>query len=93
MRERFEVRVIPNASRDEIQGWAEGCLRVKLRAVPEGGRANRALLELLAGQLGCRARDLRLLSGKTGRQKVLEVPEGSLERLVARDAAGPKFPR
>ena len=71
---RLNVRAIPNASKDEILGWSEGVLKVKLRAVPEDGKANRALCALLAGHAGCRPRDIRILSGEKSRNKIIEVP-------------------
>jgi uncharacterized protein (TIGR00251 family) len=73
MSRRWNVRVIPNASRDEIAGEVDGVLKVKLQAVPEGGRANKALCALLAKEFGCRARDLRIISGEKNRNKVVEV--------------------
>lgn len=77
MSRRVRIRVIPNASRDAVAGWQEGVLRVKLQAVPEGGRANRALIAFLSRELGCHRREIRILSGETSRQKVVEVPEGA----------------
>ncbi|MGC9451231.1 MAG: DUF167 domain-containing protein [Oceanipulchritudo sp.] len=70
----LKVRVIPNASREEIVGMREGILKVKLQAVPEGGRANKALCRLLAGEFGCRTRQIRILSGEKSRDKVVELP-------------------
>ncbi len=73
MTQRLNVRVIPNASRDEIVGETDGVLKIKLRAVPEGGRANKALCALLARENGCRARDVRIVSGDKSRNKVVEI--------------------
>jgi uncharacterized protein (TIGR00251 family) len=73
MTQRLNVRVIPNASRDEIVGESDGVLKIKLRAVPEGGRANKALCSLLAKQHGCRVRDVRIVSGEKSRVKVVEI--------------------
>jgi uncharacterized protein (TIGR00251 family) len=77
MANRLNVRVIPNAGKDEITGWIEGNLKVKLRAVPEDGRANKALCVLLAQKAGCRPREVRILSGLKSRSKVIELPDGS----------------
>lgn len=73
MPRRLNVRVIPNASRDEIVGESEGVLKIKLRAVPEGGRANKALCALLAKEYGCRSRDVRIVAGEKSRNKVVEI--------------------
>jgi uncharacterized protein len=49
-------------------GW-----KVRVAAAPERGRANSALLELLAERLGVRAGALRLVAGHTARDKIVEV--------------------
>ena len=71
---QLKVRVIPNASRDEVVGAADGVLKVKLQAVPEGGRANKALCALLARHFDCRPREVRILSGEKSRLKLVELP-------------------
>ena len=71
---RLSVRVIPNAAKDEIVGTVDGVLKIKLRAVPEDGKANKALCALLSKQHGCRPRDIRILSGEKSRHKLLEMP-------------------
>jgi uncharacterized protein YggU (UPF0235/DUF167 family) len=83
------VRVQPGAPRDRLVGrMADGTLKLAVTAPPEGGRANEAVVRLLAAALGLEARRLRLKRGASGRSKVFEV-EGlaghELERRV--DAA------
>lgn len=73
MPRRLNVRVIPNASRDEIADKNDGVLKIKLRAVPEGGRANKALCEFLAREHGLRTRDVRIISGEKSRNKIVEI--------------------
>jgi uncharacterized protein (TIGR00251 family) len=78
MARRISVRVIPNAGRDEVVGWMDGAvLKVKLQAVPEDGRANRALCALLAARLGCRPREVRIVAGEKSRAKLVELPDGA----------------
>lgn len=76
MPKHLRVRVIPNAARDEIVGLFEGFLKIKLQAVPEDGRANRALCRLLAEAVGCRPREVTVVSGQKSRLKVVELPAG-----------------
>lgn len=80
-RKCIEVRVVPNASRDEIAGWQEGVLKVRIQAVPEDGKANKALLRFLAKALSCGKRDLVLISGEKSRSKVIELPAEAAARL------------
>jgi hypothetical protein len=75
MARRLNVRVIPNAARDEVVGLLDGVLKVKLQAVPEDGRANRALQALLARQYGCRPREVHLVAGAKSRLKIVELPD------------------
>ena len=79
------LRVIPRGGRDEIDGsetLADGrtVLKVRVRAVADGGKANRAVTELLAGALGVAKGRVRILSGATSRLKQVAV-EGDPQRL------------
>jgi uncharacterized protein YggU (UPF0235/DUF167 family) len=60
-----------------------GVLKVKLQAVAEGGRANRALCAFLALKGGCRRREVQLVSGEKSRQKVVAVPAEAARKLRA----------
>ena len=51
MGELLRVRVQPGAGRDEVIGWREGALRVRVTAPPHDGRANVAVTRLLAAAL------------------------------------------
>jgi uncharacterized protein (TIGR00251 family) len=65
----FSVRVTPRAGRDEVVGWQDDVLRVRLRAPPVEGQANEALRRLLAKRLGVAPSAVELVSGATGRTK------------------------
>jgi len=66
------VRVTPKAARNKIT--VEGdVLRVSVTVVPEGGKANRAVAELLSSALGIAKSRLTLTRGATGRDKVFRV--------------------
>ena len=72
------LRVTPRGGRDDIDGietLSDGrpVVKVRVRAIAEGGEANRAVTELLAKALGVRKRDVRVLSGITSRQKQVAV--------------------
>lgn len=82
------VRLTPGARRDAIEGLAataEGGRRLKayVRAVPEAGRANRALERLVARALGVPAGAVALTAGGTARAKTLHVA-GPPAALAAR---------
>ena len=72
------LRVTPRGGRDDIDGievLADGrpVLKVRVRAIAEGGEANRAVSELLAKALGVPKAKVRILSGVTSRLKQVAV--------------------
>jgi uncharacterized protein (TIGR00251 family) len=72
------VRVTPRGGRDDIDGvetLANGrsVVKARVRAIAEGGEANRAVMEFLAKALGVPRSKVRLLSGTTSRLKQIAV--------------------
>lgn len=72
------VHLQPGASRDEVAGKelrADGntVLRVRVRAVPEKGKANAALVKLLAKSLGLPKSSLEVISGPKSRVKTVLI--------------------
>jgi uncharacterized protein YggU (UPF0235/DUF167 family) len=65
------VTVIPHAPHNAVAGFRNGSLLVKVSAAPEKGRANEAVLELIAEFLGTAPSKLRLLRGQTSRNKLV----------------------
>src|ERR1700687_1079388 len=70
--------VPPRGGRDDIDGietLADGrsVLKVRVRAVADGGEANRAVTELLATSLGVPTARVRLLAGATSRLKQVAI--------------------
>ncbi|MGF1528898.1 MAG: DUF167 domain-containing protein [Candidatus Competibacterales bacterium] len=70
---RLAVKVIPGSSRDAVVGWRGEALRIKLRAPPEQGRANRALVALLAAELNLAPGDIAVVKGHTSPHKVVAI--------------------
>jgi uncharacterized protein YggU (UPF0235/DUF167 family) len=69
----ISVKVVPRAARDEIVGWLDGALKVRIAAVPEGGRANGALETLLAAALGLKKSAVRVAAGHGAQRKRVEI--------------------
>jgi uncharacterized protein YggU (UPF0235/DUF167 family) len=67
------VRVVPRGGRDEVAGHRAGALVVRLSAAPVDGRANQALLRVLARALGVPPSAVAILRGAAGRDKVVHV--------------------
>jgi len=81
---RLQVRISPRSSRNQIVGWQDDVLAIKLTAPPVKGAANKAAVEFLADVLGLRRSQVTLASGATSRDKVFEIEGISLEEIKSR---------
>ena len=82
------IKVVPGASRDRIVGKYGDAVKVQVSAPPEGGKANQAVLALLAAALGVKPGRLRLVRGHAQSRKVIEV-DGVQQADVNARLAGP----
>lgn len=80
----LRVRAAPGAARDAITGLHGDALRVRVRAAPERGRANRALARLLAGALGVAPSAVAVARGEAGRDKWVLVRGMPADELRAK---------
>ncbi len=69
---RLNVRVIPNARQNKIV-QEENRSRVYLTAPPVEGKANKALIEFLAGHFGVKKRQINIIRGEKSRDKLVEI--------------------
>ena len=72
----LRIKVKPNSKTDEIIREADGSLKVKIRAQPIEGKANKYLLEYLAKVLGLPRSSLSLLKGESNSFKTVEIDAG-----------------
>jgi len=77
------VKVVPRASRDAVVGWSGGVLRLRVRAPPQDGRANAAVVALLAAALGLRRSAVAISAGHGSAHKRVSV-EGLTRAEVER---------
>ncbi|HVP09984.1 MAG TPA: DUF167 family protein [Phycisphaerae bacterium] len=77
------VKVVPGASRDRIMGLLGDALKIQVSAPPERGKANAAVVALLADALGVSARAVAVNSGTTSPRKVVLVRGCSIKRAGA----------
>ena len=68
----IEVRVTPRASRNAVL-LDDGAIRVTVTTVPEDGKANAAVIKLLAKALGVAKSRLVLVRGATSRDKLFRI--------------------
>lgn len=67
----LNIKVIPGASREKIGEWFDDYLKIYVKAPPEGGKANRAVIKLLASALKLKENDIFIQSGLTSQKKVV----------------------
>ncbi|MND54672.1 hypothetical protein D3C80_457350 [compost metagenome] len=82
---RLSIKLTPNGGRDAIDGIetdAEGnaFLKARVSAVPEDGKANKALIALLSKKLRVPKSSISFISGETARKKILRI-DGDPEDL------------
>lgn len=75
---RFAVRLTPKGGRDAVGGWdrrpdGRVFLKARVSAAPENGKANDALIRLLAKKLRVGSSRVQIVSGETARTKIIEV--------------------
>ena len=80
----ISVRAQPGARKDAILGERDGRLRVAVTAAPDKGKANAAIVAVLAEILSCRRSEISLLMGETSRDKAFLVAGQSPESLKVR---------
>lgn len=74
----LEVKVTPNAPRNEILGWEGTRLVIKIKGVPEKGRVNKNLIEFLSKTLNIAKSQIKIVAGETSRLKKLDIQGGLL---------------
>ena len=74
------IHVHAGARRSAVGGEYDGRLRVRVTAAPEKGKANRAIVQLLAKRLGLRKRQVAIAQGHTSQEKLVRLSD-----LTARD--------
>lgn len=70
---RLSVKAVPGASRDEIVGWLGSALKVRISVPAERGRANAAIVQLIAKRLGIPKQAVHITTGMASSRKILEI--------------------
>ena len=78
------ILVQPNAGRNEVVGFEDGALRVKIAAPPVKGRANRELVDFLSKRLGVSKGSITIEKGLTSRKKLIAIEGLSQDEIAKR---------
>lgn len=80
----IHVKAVPGASRSRVVGWLGDHLKVAVAAPPEGGKANKAICELLAKAIGLKAQDVQVIAGTTNPRKRVFLAGITVEQTLAK---------
>lgn len=80
------VRAQAAARQNAIRGEQNGAIKVSVTQAPEQGKANKAIIQVLADRLSLRRSQIQLVSGETSSQKQFLVRGASLQDLSGRIA-------
>jgi len=69
----LKIKVVPGSSRNHIAGWLGESLKIRVTANPEKGKANDAVVTLLADTLKIPKQDITLSSGASSPRKVFKI--------------------
>jgi len=81
---KISLRVYPGAGRNEVVGFTDGVLRVKVSAPPTRGQANRELITFLSQLLKVGKGSVDIIKGHTTRIKVVAIGGLSQEEVMKR---------
>ena len=80
---KLEVEVTPRAARAGVVGRRGDVLKVRVAAPPEGGRANKELIRLVANFLGVPRSSVTVAKGAAARRKLLDIEDLAVGDLAA----------
>jgi len=69
---KFSVKVCPKSSREEFVE-ADGLIKVYVKAAPDDGKANKALIAVIAKKFKVSKSRVKIITGKRGKNKIVEV--------------------
>ncbi len=72
---KIKVKVKPNAKKNEIKEIEQDYYEVRVTVVPEKGKANKKVIELLSKHLKVPKSKIKLIRGETSREKLFEITE------------------
>ena len=78
----LSLKVNPKARKNALTGIYDGHLKISVTVPPEKGKANAAVLKLLATELGLKKGDLELIAGETSQQKKVLVKQTTSQILT-----------
>ena len=80
----LNVHAVPRSSKNAVQGLYGNAVKIRLRAPPVDGKANKALLSFMGEALDIPARQVSIITGLTGRKKRVLIDGLNAEEVRSR---------
>jgi uncharacterized protein (TIGR00251 family) len=71
--QRIKIKVITRAKRNQIVGWQDDVLKIRITDAPVAGRANEMLLDFLAKKWQVARSEIKIIRGLKSKNKILEI--------------------
>ena len=85
---RLPIKVVPASSRDGIAGWLDKTLKVRVTAPAERGKANAAVIAVIAEALGVAHDCIQVVAGQASARKIVEIAGLSESEVYLRLSRG-----
>ncbi|MBU0506604.1 MAG: DUF167 domain-containing protein [bacterium] len=72
---KLNIKILPNAKKNEIVQFENNTLKIRITAPPVDGKANETLIKFLSKEWKIAKSQINILKGLTSRQKTIEVPD------------------
>jgi uncharacterized protein (TIGR00251 family) len=69
----IHVKVLPRSSMNQVVGKEDEVFKIKLKAAPVAGEANKSLVNFFSKKLGISKKDVVIVSGERSRQKLIRI--------------------
>jgi uncharacterized protein (TIGR00251 family) len=69
----LRIKAVPGARQDQVAGLLGDRVKIRVSAPPEDGKANKAILALIAKAIGCKSREVLLEAGHTSPEKTIRL--------------------
>lgn len=70
---KYTVKIIPKSSKNEITESGDDSLKIKIKAIPEHGKANEELIKFLSKHFKVPKSNIEIIKGKTSKNKIVEI--------------------
>lgn len=70
---KLKIKVIPSSSKEGIAGWLGDTLKIKVKAAPEKGKANKAVIKIMESELDLTKGSVQITRGHTSPIKFIEI--------------------